>query len=362
MMKMEFCRDTTDANTIVGYGTCDQVKENCMMSVGKCTRDYRPVCGSDGNTYSNSCMLKYSNCNVTRTETVEEIHAGPCGILNDVTPVTDCAMKCPKSKKKVCGSDGKNYQNECELEKKACKKPELNLKVAYKGKCEDEVEEDENALDNRLEEECPSYCNRMYDPVCGSDYNTYQSPCKAFKATCTKDFDARLGLKIENWGECEPEIKLDLLEGPNAQLKSASSWCDLNKIGAVNRMYSPVCGVNGQDFDNEDIAQKCNIEIASFGRCPIKRTAPKPSSEFCDVTKLNCPINRMYSAVCGVNGQDFTNKEQAECCGVAIAKYCRCDQPSCMMNDFMLDNGFSPPEEVEEEEEEEVVEEEEEKL
>ena len=44
-------------------------------------------------------------------------------------------------------------------------------------------------------------------------------------------------------------------------------------------MYSPVCGVNGQDFDNEDIAQKCNIEIASFGSCPIKRTAPKPSSE-----------------------------------------------------------------------------------
>ena len=44
-------------------------------------------------------------------------------------------------------------------------------------------------------------------------------------------------------------------------------------------MYSPVCGVNGQDFDNEDIAQKCNVEIASFGRCPIKRTAPKPSSE-----------------------------------------------------------------------------------
>jgi len=378
------------------------VKQKCMISVGKCTRDYRPVCGSDGNTYSNSCMLKYSNCNVTRTETVEEIHTGPCGMLNDVTPVTDCEMKCPKSKKKVCGSDGKNYQNKCELEKKACKKPELNLKVAYKGKCEDEIEEDENALDERLEEECPSFCNRMYDPVCGSDYktypnpctlkiesctnkkvkqlylgecqcpeecpvednpvcvngNTYQSPCKAFKATCTKDFDAQLGLKIDNWGECEPEIKLDLLEGPNVQLKSASSWCDLNKIGAVNRMYSPVCGVNGQDFDNEDIAQKCNVEIASFGRCPIKRTAPKPSSEFCDVTKLNCPINRMYSAVCGVNGQDFTNKEQAECCGVAIAKYCRCDQPSCMMNDFMLDNGFSPPEEVEEEE----VEEEEEKL
>merc|ERR1711937_106490 len=95
MMKMEFCRDTTDANTIVGYGTCDQVKENCMMSVGKCIRDYRPVCGSDNNTYSNSCMLKYSNY--------------------DVTSVTDCEKKCPKSKKKVCGSGGKNYQNECEL-------------------------------------------------------------------------------------------------------------------------------------------------------------------------------------------------------------------------------------------------------
>ena len=345
MMKMEFCRETTDANQIVGYGSCEQVKENCIRDVGKCTRDYRPVCGSDGQTYSNSCMLKYSNCDVTKTETTEEIHAGPCGMLNDVTNGANCEKKCPKSKKKVCGSDGKTYQNECELERKACKKPELNLKVAYKGKCEIESEEVENAVDERLEEDCPSFCNRMYDPVCGTDYktypnpctlkiescsnkkveqlyhgecqcpeecpveddpvcvngNTYQSPCKAFKASCTKDFDARLGLNIDHWGECEPEIKLDLLEGPNVQLKvnqlndrywrlfsisnliihlkSAASWCDLNKIGAVNRMYSPVCGVNGQDFDNEDIAQKCNVEIASFGRCPIKRTEPRPSSE-----------------------------------------------------------------------------------
>merc|ERR1712046_113210 len=132
MMKMEFCRDTTDANRIVGRGTCEQIKQDCIVSVGKCTRDYRPACGSDGNTYSNSCMLRYSNCDVTKTENVEEVHAGPCGMLNDTPNSVNCNKKCPKTKKKVCGSDGNNYQNECELEKKACKKPELNLRRGFK--------------------------------------------------------------------------------------------------------------------------------------------------------------------------------------------------------------------------------------
>lgn len=302
--------------------------------------------------------------------------------------------KCQKDKKKVCGSDGKNYQNECELEKKACKKPELNLKMAYKGKCIDEAEENDNEIDQRINEvECPLFCNRMYDPVCGSDYKTYsnsctlqtescvnnnvmklyngqckcpekcpnenkpvcvngityKSPCMAFKASCTKDFDSEI--RIDSWGECEPDIELALIEGPNVQLKmSGSKWCDLNKIGAVNRMYSPVCGVNGQDFDNEDIASKCNVEIASYGKCPIKRTSPKP--EMCDIVAKKCMASRIYSPVCGVNGQTFNNQDVAKCCDVEIAKYCKCEQESCMMNDFMIDNGFSPPEPEEPEEEE----------
>ena len=41
-----------------------------------CTRDYNPVCGSDGKTYGNLCMMEAKSCVHNLNLTVK--HAGKC--------------------------------------------------------------------------------------------------------------------------------------------------------------------------------------------------------------------------------------------------------------------------------------------
>ena len=42
-----------------------------------CPRIYRPVCGSDGKTYPNECVLKVNAC--VNEENITVVHEGFCG-------------------------------------------------------------------------------------------------------------------------------------------------------------------------------------------------------------------------------------------------------------------------------------------
>ena len=46
-----------------------------------------------------------------------------------------CSEVCPEIFAPVCGSDGKTYNNECELKVADCKNREEDITIAYKGEC-----------------------------------------------------------------------------------------------------------------------------------------------------------------------------------------------------------------------------------
>lgn len=153
-------------------GESSTSSDKCADQV--CTMDYSPVCGSDGNTYSNSCMLELAQC---KESTLHKVGDGECersgvtgssSVEGDADPYvgdssstfdsqageadpivcdsssigsynetekSSCPEMCPMIYSPVCGSDGNTYSNACALSVASCNNPELNLTQAGDGEC-----------------------------------------------------------------------------------------------------------------------------------------------------------------------------------------------------------------------------------
>ena len=147
------CTFTINEDSLLAAHFIEKDEEDCI-----CLDVYEPVCGEDGETYSNEC---YAEC-----AGVEVAYEGEC------EEEEECY--CPTVYEPVCGEDGETYSNECYAE---C----AGVEVAYEGECEEE-------------EEC--YCPTVYEPVCGEDGVTYGNDCEADCA----------GVEVAYEGECEEYV------------------------------------------------------------------------------------------------------------------------------------------------------------
>merc|ERR1712025_50717 len=231
-----------------------------------CPRILAPVCGSNGVSYGNKCEFERAKCESNQKLFV--VHNGSC---DSKTSVQDCPLFCNRMLRPVCGSDNHTYSNRCLLKVASCQEPSTNLFLKHEGVCEDPINDEnhdnhENAPDNvtlnseiKLKKngiDCPSFCHRMFRPVCGSNNVTYSNECFLKRTACQNPAE---NILLKSIGACESmDLQTDNIEFSKSRLSirmiSKNQGTECPKF--CNRIRSPVCGSDNKTYTNACVLKR----------------------------------------------------------------------------------------------------------
>lgn len=269
-----------------GYGSCEPRPEICILV-------YIPVCGCDGQTYSNECAAAANGVNIA--------HDGVC----QPPPPDTCKDN------RQCGTD------------EYCSKVEGECKSA--GTCQAK----------------PMVCPDVWMPVCGCDNRTYGNVCEA----------AAAGVNIVHNGECAPPPATQCVSSAECMIDEfcdkAAGQCDgqgtcQQKPTACIEIYAPVCGCWGRTYQNECYADMAGEAVSYSGECAPPQTdcfdnadcgpnqvCSKEAGDCggpgqCIATPDACPA--VYVPVCGCDGRTYGNSCEAISAGVNVAYPGACSQ------------------------------------
>ncbi|XP_045106335.1 agrin-like isoform X2 [Portunus trituberculatus] len=315
---------------VVAEGPCESTTEApappAPACSQKCTRIFFPVCGSDNKTYNNKCLLEVADCESRAAGggSIIVVAESPCEATTEASPVpvpetSSCSKQCTRIFLPVCGSDGKTYSNQCLLEIADCQSKAAGgagVTRVSEDACEATTEASPSVPVPETSS-CSKQCTRIFLPVCGSDGKTYNNQCLLEIADCQSRAAGGAGVTRVSEDACEAPVDVSPPLVPVPETPSCSKQC--------TRIFLPVCGSDGKTYNNQCLLEIADCEsraaggagvtLVSENACEATTEAPPPTPVPSAPT-CSQKCTRISFPVCGSDGKTYENVcllEVADC-------------------------------------------------